>query len=180
VRIRRARPSDAATLARAERDLARTPGRLVSFPHELKASAFRASIVALARRGLYVVAVERGRPVGHALLAPMEREAISHVFRLTIMVHEGHQGRGVGTALMKHLMAWARRDRRCLKIELGVRAVNRGAVRLYRRLGFSVEGRLRRRVRQPDGSFVDDLLMAWFPAASAPTPRRHARPRRGP
>ena len=163
MKIRRARPLDAAVLAQAEQLLARTPGRLVSFPHELKTPAFRKSIVDLAKRGLYVVAEEDGRAVGHALLAPMDREAIAHVFRLTIMVHEGRQGRGVGTALMKHLMGWARRDRRCLKIELGVRAVNRFAIRLYKKLGFAVEGRLRARVRQPDGSFVDDLLMAWFP-----------------
>jgi hypothetical protein len=25
------------------------------------------------------------------------------------------------------------------------------------------EGRLRRRVRLPDGTFVDDIAMAWFP-----------------
>ena len=163
MKIRRARPDDAAALAKAEQTLARTPGRLVSRPHELKADDFRRKIVELTRTGLYVVAEERGRIVGHALLAPLDREAIAHVFRLTIMVHEGHQGRGIGTALMKHLMEWARRDRRCLKIELGVRLVNRGAARLYKRLGFKLEGRLKKRLQMPDGTFIDDFLMAWFP-----------------
>jgi RimJ/RimL family protein N-acetyltransferase len=179
--IRKARPMDAATLAMAERTLARTPGRLVSRPHELKKANFRHTIQDLSKRGLYVVAEEGGRIVAHALLSPMDREAIAHVFRLTIMVHEGHQGRGIGTALMKHLMAWARRSPRCEKIELGVRAVNKGAAKLYRRLGFVVEGRLRRRLKLEDGTFIDDLLMAWFPrAGGSPRSPRRARPRRGP
>ncbi len=163
MKIRNARPDDAATLANAERTLARTPGRLVSRPHELKAGDFRRKIKELARTGLYVVAEKSGLIVGHALLSPMDREAIAHVFRLTIMVHEGHQGRGTGTALMTHLIAWARRDKRCRKIELGVRSVNRGAIRLYKKLGFKLEGRLRKRLRMPDGTFIDDLLMGWFP-----------------
>jgi RimJ/RimL family protein N-acetyltransferase len=179
VRIRRARPDDAATLAKAEQTLARTPGRLVSRPHELKAENFRRSIEELRTAGLYVVAEEGGLVVGHALLVPMPLEAIAHVFRLTIMVHEGHQGRGVGTALMKHLMDWARRDPRCLKIELGVRSVNTRAIRLYKKLGFKLEGRLKKRLRMPDGTFIDDLLMGWLPDGKAPMPRRPSRPRRG-
>ena len=163
MKIRRARPADAALLAAAERELARTPGRLVSRPHELKAADFRRAIRALAPEGAYLVAVERGRVVGHALLGRMDREANAHIRRLTIMVHEGHQRRGIGTALLKRLMAWAAGARGVEKIELGVRAMNQGAFRLYRRRGFKVEGRLRRRVKLPDGSTTDDFLMAWFP-----------------
>jgi RimJ/RimL family protein N-acetyltransferase len=49
------------------------------------------------------------------------------------------------------------------KIELNVRSVNEVARRLYRRVGFVEEGVLRDRVRLPDGTFVDDIVMAWFP-----------------
>lgn len=179
MRVRRARPEDAPTLAKAEQTLARTPGRLVSRPHELKEENFRRTIEELRTTGLYVVAEEGGLVIGHALLVPMGLEAIAHVFRLTIMVHEGHQGRGIGTALMKHLMNWARRDKRCLKIELGVRAVNTRAIRLYQKLGFRLEGRLKKRLRMPDGTFIDDLLMGWLPAGKAPTSPRPSRRRRG-
>jgi GNAT superfamily N-acetyltransferase len=49
------------------------------------------------------------------------------------------------------------------KVELLVRDSNPGAIRLYQRLGFVEEGRFRDRIRLPDGTFGDDIAMAWFP-----------------
>jgi RimJ/RimL family protein N-acetyltransferase len=60
-------------------------------------------------------------------------------------------------------MDWANQTPHVKKIELLVRATNQRAIRLYSKLGFLEEGRFRDRVRLPDGSFVDDLAMAWFP-----------------
>jgi len=97
------------------------------------------------------------------LLDPMPLEALSHVFRLTIVVHPGFRHQGVGEALMRDLMVWAKQTPRVGKIELLVRATNERAIRLYLKLGFVEEGRFRNRVRLPDGSFLDDLAMAWFP-----------------
>jgi hypothetical protein len=82
--IREARPDDAPVLLAAEKETARTPGLLVSRPHELTLQAFEQKIAELAQRGRYIVAEEDGRIAGHALLDPMPLEAISHVFRLTI------------------------------------------------------------------------------------------------
>ena len=98
-----------------------------------------------------------------ALLDPMPLEAISHVFRLTIVVHPGFLGQGIGTSLMRDLMDWAKQSPRVKKLELLVRATNERAIRLYSKLGFVVEGRFRNRVRLPDGELVDDIAMAWFP-----------------
>ncbi len=81
--------------------------------------------------------------------------ANAHVFRLTIVVHPGHRGRGIGRAMLGDLLAWAARDARVSKVELLVRATNEPAVRLYREFGFSEEGRFRQRVRQPDGTFLE-------------------------
>jgi RimJ/RimL family protein N-acetyltransferase len=60
-------------------------------------------------------------------------------------------------------MDWATRTPQVGKIELLVRATNERAMRLYTKLGFVVEGRFRKRLRLPDGEFVDDVAMAWFP-----------------
>jgi len=46
------------------------------------------------------------------------------------------------------------------EIELLCREGNGGALRLYRRLGFVIEGRFHRRVRLKDGTVEDDLAMA--------------------
>ncbi len=161
--IRDARIEDAAILAAAERATAETPGLLVSRPSELIPENFEKKIVELAKLGRYIVGEKDGKIVGHALLDPMPLEALSHVFRLTIVVHPGFLGQGVGTVLMRDLMDWAMRTSRVAKIELLVRATNERAIHLYSKLGFVEEGRFKNRVHLPENTFVDDLAMAWFP-----------------
>jgi ribosomal protein S18 acetylase RimI-like enzyme len=161
--IRDARIEDAAILAAAERATAETPGLLVSRPSELILESFEKKIAELAKIGHYVVAEKAEKIVGHALLDPMPLEALSHVFRLTIVVHPGFRNQGVGEALMRDLMDWAQQTPRVEKIELLVRATNARAIHLYSKLGFIEEGRFRNRVRLPDDELVDDIAMAWFP-----------------
>jgi ribosomal protein S18 acetylase RimI-like enzyme len=143
------------------------PGFLVSRPDELNVRAFAERIAELespGNRGRYIVALNDQREiVGHALLESMSLARISHVFRLTIVVHPGHTDRGVGRALMSDLQQWARNDSRVEKIELLVRATNARAVHLYRSCGFVEEGRFVKRIKLEDGIYIDDLAMAWFP-----------------
>jgi putative acetyltransferase len=75
--------------------------------------------------------------VGHAFLDPIPLEAVSHVFRLTIVVHPGYQSQGIGNALMTELIDWAMQTPRVRKIELLVRATNQRAIRLYSNSVFS-------------------------------------------
>jgi ribosomal protein S18 acetylase RimI-like enzyme len=161
--IRVAHAKDAPAIAAAEAQTARTPGLLVGRPGEIPLSAYRAKIRILGDRGRYLVAEQDGAMLGHAFLDPMEMRANAHVFRLTVVVHRGHRGHGVGRALLDALLAWAQGDPRVSKVELLVRATNEPALRLYRDLGFTEEGRFRRRVRLPDGTDLDDIAMAWFP-----------------
>jgi putative acetyltransferase len=162
--IRPARVEDAPMLWAAEFETAKTPGKLVSRPHELKVESFAARIAEVRDRGRYIVAERDGKPVGHAVLEPMALERLAHVFRLTIVVHPGQERRGIGTRLMNELIEWAEGNPKVGKIELLVRASNKAAIALYKKLGFEVEGRLINRLKLEDGSYLDDLAMAWFPA----------------
>ena len=163
LKIRSAAAEDASALWEAEVEVAKTPGRLVSRPNELLLDAFVQKIRELGPRGCYIVAVDGDEVVGHAFLEPMTLAAVQHVHRLTIVVHPGQTGRGVGTALLTHLQRWAAGATAVGKIELLVRHTNSDAIRLYQRLGFTEEGRFKDRVRLPDGESVDDIAMAWFP-----------------
>jgi ribosomal-protein-alanine N-acetyltransferase len=62
--------------------------------------------------------------------------------------------RGVGAALMRSVMEWAR-DRGAAKLELEVRESNSAAVRLYETLGGSVAGRRARYYCDP----VEDAVL---------------------
>jgi ribosomal protein S18 acetylase RimI-like enzyme len=159
---RRARREDAPVLAAAEQVIAAVPGRLASRPDEITAAAIEKAITDLAdgASGIYLVAEHGGAIVGHAFLEPLPLSATSHVVRLTIAVHEGHQRRGIGKALMHDLLAWARSNPRVEKVELQVRSSNEAAIALYRSLGFVEEGRKTRRLKIGPNEYLDDVYMA--------------------
>ena len=162
--IRRAKISDAKTLRDAEASTAETPGLLVSRPDELEVAAFERTIRELDASGLYLVAELDGEIVGHAFLEPMKLAAVAHVFHLTMVIHPGYRGRGIGRRLLEELLRRAEDVQQVEKVELRVRATNEAAIRLYECAGFSEEGRFRHRVKLPDGTLVDDIGMAWFPS----------------
>lgn len=111
------------------------------------ARAFHAELEA---GGYYLAALtDDGRLAGYAGLAvagtPDDWEASVH----TIGVHPDFQGQGVGTALLRALLA--RADELNAPVILEVRTDNESAIRLYERHGFSRIG-LRRRYYQPSGA----------------------------
>jgi RimJ/RimL family protein N-acetyltransferase len=171
MQIRAAMPDDAETIAAAEEETRRTPGLLVGHPGEIPVEAYREKIAKLATDGRYIVAEEDGAPVGHAFLDPMPMRATAHVFTLTIAVHPGHVERGIGRAMLRDLLEWARDDARVGKVELNVRAGNLRARNLYRSSGFVEEARFHRRVHRLDGVYEDDIGMAWFPDRWPPESR---------
>jgi RimJ/RimL family protein N-acetyltransferase len=174
--IRPATPDDAHALWEAESATAAVPGQLASRPEEISIASLDARIRTVSQTGCFFVAEDDGRLVGHALLEPMGLLAVRHIYRLTIVVHPGQTGRGNGTALLQHLQRWASSRSDLHKIELNVRAINAAAIRLYTRLGFQEEGVLRHRIRLPNGEFIDDLLMAWFPDGVPTQPSGERRP----
>lgn len=159
--IRLARVADAPVLAQAERTIAATPGLLVSQPAELTDERFAQKIAALdgADNGRYLVAQTAGEIVGHGLLDPLPLAAVRHVVHLTLAVHPGWHGRGVGRALLASLIEWATAAPAVEKIELHVRSSNTPALILYRKLGFAEIGRWRRKVKVAPGRYVDDVAM---------------------
>jgi len=160
--VRDAILTDAAALCAAERAVVRAhDGLLVSEPEELQETAFLERIASLSDgRGNYLVVASGSELVAHACLWPMGLRKVAHVLRLEMCVHLGHWRQGHGRMLLESLLSWARANPHALKIELLVREANLPAIALYRQCGFVEEGRLHRRVRLRDGSFVDDLCMA--------------------
>jgi ribosomal protein S18 acetylase RimI-like enzyme len=159
--IRPARVEDAYVLAQAERTISATPGFLVSQPAEVTDERFVQKIAALgtADNGHYLVAEAAGQIVGHGMLDPLPQAAVRHVVHLTLAVHPGWQGKGVGRELLGRLIAWAKSAAAVEKIELNVRSSNAPAQALYRKLGFTEIGRWRRRVKIAPDQYLDDVAM---------------------
>jgi putative acetyltransferase len=84
---------------------------------------------------------------------------------LTVVVHPRAQGQGLGRRLFTAFLEHVRhRETGVTRVELITRESNARARKLYESLGFQLEGRLKARVRHPDGSLEDDLFYAWLRA----------------
>ena len=164
ISIRPARVEDAPNIWEMEVEVSAIPGLLVSAPDELSPDSFRRTIEQLGgNTGCYFVAEEDGRVVGHAFLRPMDLRAVSHVYRLTIVIRPSQWRRGIGRLLMESLRQWAVVSPGVEKVELLVRSNNASARALYAQFGFVEEGHLKHRIRLPSGAYIDDISMAWFP-----------------
>jgi putative acetyltransferase len=75
------------------------------------------------------------------------------------MVAASHRRRGIGTALLRAAVDWARPSG-VRKLELHVFPHNEAAIKLYRQFGFVEEGYRRAHYRR-GGEFVDAILMAY-------------------
>jgi len=109
----------------------------------------------------YLVAEDAGMLVGYAgLLAAGGQGDV-----LTIAVDTGRWGQGVGSELLRQLLAEAKR-RACTEVFLEVRADNTRAQRLYHWWGFAEIG-LRRGYYQPSG--MDAIVMRLDLSGPAPS-----------
>lgn len=109
----------------------------------------------------YLVAEDAGTLVGYAgLLAAGGQGDV-----VTIAVDTARWGQGVGSELLRQLLAEAKR-RDCTEVFLEVRADNTRAQRLYRWWGFAEVG-IRRSYYQPSG--MDAIVMRRDLTGPAPT-----------
>jgi L-amino acid N-acyltransferase YncA len=90
--------------------------------------------------GLTVVALERERILGSAKMGPNRPGPGAHVATASFMVAEDARGRGVGKALCRFALDWARQRGFAGMQFNAVAASNLGAVALYRQLGFEIVG----------------------------------------
>jgi RimJ/RimL family protein N-acetyltransferase len=107
-----------------------------------------------------LVALAGGRVVGSLGIARDDHPVTRHVATLGMFVDRGWRGLGIGTALMREALRWAR-SVGVEKIELTVYPGNEAARALYRRFGFVEEGTLVRHSKKA-GGYEDEVLMGLW------------------
>jgi GNAT superfamily N-acetyltransferase len=90
--------------------------------------------------GQTVVATEGARILGTAKMGPNRPGPGAHIATASFMVAADARGHGVGGALCRHALDWAKARGYAGMQFNAVADSNRGAIRLYERLGFKIVG----------------------------------------
>lgn len=162
--IRHADPSDADELTRlADAVSAEPEGWLISVAGEWRSAGDERRFLKALRRyphaAVFVAEREDGALVGRLSVGRDPHPASTHVADVGLMVALDARRQGVGTALLRAAVDWAR-GAGVHKLELHVFPWNEAAIALYDAFGFEREGFRRRHYRR-GGEFVDAILMAY-------------------
>ncbi|HEY7706444.1 MAG TPA: GNAT family N-acetyltransferase [Gaiellaceae bacterium] len=159
--VRRASPGDAGALVELAESVGSEPeGWLISDGTWRTAGEERRFLRALRRysdAAVFVAEVPEGI-VGRLSLGRDPHPASRHVADLGLMVAATHRRRGVGSALLREAIDWARQSD-VRKLELHVFPHNEAALALYESFGFRREGLRRGHYRRGE-EYVDAVLMA--------------------
>lgn len=107
------------------------------------------------------VAVMDGKVVGVAGLHINKNPRTRHVGGLGISVHKAYHGKGIGSKLMTTLLELADNWLMLVRVELTVFSDNSGAIELYKKFGFFVEGEQKYSAIK-NGQYAHQLMMARY------------------
>ncbi len=100
------------------------------------------------------------RIIGSTSLRFNAQKPLKHKAELGITIHDDYQNRGIGTALLKHII-YVARTKKLKKIHLNVSAENDCAIHVYKKVGFTTEGALHK-ASFVNGKYRDEYRMALF------------------
>jgi L-phenylalanine/L-methionine N-acetyltransferase len=157
VEIRRVEPGDYKAVCAVHAQPNALAGTLqLPFPSE---EAWKERLAKFGERDFGLVARIEGEIVGMLSLQVSPRLRRAHVGDLGMAVHDKWAGKGIGSALMKAAIELADNWLNLTRLELTVYTDNEPALRLYKKLGFEIEG-THRKYAFRDGGYVDAYTMA--------------------
>ncbi len=109
-------------------------------------------------RSLFLVVEAGGSLVGFCRCQGSALKRFSHRVEFGICILKAYWGYGIGKALLAQSVAWADANG-IKKMMLSVLETNTKAIALYERLGFMVEGTLKKDRLLSDGNYYDTIIM---------------------
>ncbi|XXM73157.1 N-acetyltransferase family protein [Lysinibacillus sphaericus] len=107
---------------------------------------------------LFLVAETNGRIAGFARCEGNKLKRTSHRVEFGVGVLKEFWGHGIGKNLLQESIKWAD-GHRIRKMTLSVLQTNENAIKLYKNLGFEVEGVLKDDKRLSDGNYYHTIVM---------------------
>jgi ribosomal protein S18 acetylase RimI-like enzyme len=112
-------------------------------------------------RNLFLVAVVQDRIVGFSRCEGIYLKRFSHKVEFGVGVLKDFWGFGIGKNLLKESVSWADSNG-IKKMTLNVLETNDKAIKLYKKLGFEIEGLLKNDKLLADGQYYNTIIMARF------------------
>ncbi|CAN5796059.1 GNAT family N-acetyltransferase [soil metagenome] len=162
IRIRRAEPSDAASLVALAQAVGGEEGRWILATESWRSVSNERRYLKTVHRhpdAAVIVAVDEDVVVGRLSLSRDPHPASRHVADLGLMVAASRRRQGSGRQLLEEAITWAR-SVEVRKLELHVFPWNEPALRLYEAFGFEREGYRKQHYARGD-ELVDAILMAF-------------------
>lgn len=94
------------------------------------------------KNSCFFVGIIDGKIVGSITFVSSSRKRLEHRGEMGIAVLKNYWGIGIGSALIKCFLKWARQNEVTKKIDLLVREDNIAAIALYIKYGFKIEGKI--------------------------------------
>ncbi|MCR8994409.1 GNAT family N-acetyltransferase [Brevibacillus laterosporus] len=110
------------------------------------------------KRNLFIVAVVHDQIVGFSRCEGNQLKRFSHKIEFGVCVLKEFWGFAIGKNLLKESIAWADSND-IKKITLNVLETNEKAITLYRKLGFEIEGILKKDKILSDGKYYNTIIM---------------------
>ena len=165
MQVRTATIEDLSQVLGLYRRVAAAPGGLARLVDEIDDRYVHSFLSRAVANGLTLVAIDNSGEISGEIHAYSPNlYCFSHVLsNLTIAVDPEHQGKRVGRLLFtRFLTTVTEKYPYITRVELIARESNKAAIRFYESLGFSVEGKMKSRMRTADGTLEAYIPMAWI------------------
>lgn len=161
--IREARAADGEQLRQLALELASEPGIMIGYSvDEVRSAQMYSDIAdhhAQSDNSLLLVVEADEKIVATLNCSGGERKICRHVATLGISIKAPFRRQGLGTKLIQRAYNWASDSGIIKRIELIVFRNNVGAIKLYKKFGFEVEG-IKKKASLYKEDYVDDVIMA--------------------
>jgi len=160
--IRTAQVKDASKVVKLMKDVIKEGHFTLSEPDEYDTSAAdeerKISKCRDTEGKIYLVAEYKDEIAGFICFDSWPTRRTWHTGLFSVYLKKKWRSKGVGSMLIKAMLDWGKTDPVNRKISLAVFSTNKGAIALYRKLGFKNEGCCKRDMII-DGKYVDSVLM---------------------
>lgn len=99
--------------------------------------------MAAQENSIMILALANNQIIGVGTITSSSKIKSRHSGELGIVVQKDYQGKGIGSLIIQYLIDWAKSNGVTTRIQLDTRCDNLGAVDLYKKFGFEIEGCLK-------------------------------------